>query len=420
MEMAANLTAFLFPFIASSICLVFSILFLIINCMLRKEMAFLGFSLISFVVALNQFAVGMQIFLFPFDFSASFLWLKIQYVAMAILIFSSVYFVYLLLEKKIKTPMIYATFLVSLLFIPLVFSPFFGEVGIDFEGGLIFNPKIVPFAIVAILIVITIYCMVLLLLPYFLGKRGKKVMIYFLYAVGGLILLTFGILEISMDLGLISQVPFRLSSVGAVFWALAGATVVLIYFYEARISLRKVMIRLSETKKELDKKGKMAINDGLTGLYNRGFFDESLNAEVQDSIKKNRSLTLSMMDLDGFKVINDTLGHLMGDHILSEIAEVIKNSSRASDLPARYGGEEFAVILPNTNVSEARMVAERIRENIEAIDFIVEGKPTTSITISVGIAPLKGSDLAADLIERADKALYAAKKRGGNRVSVSK
>jgi diguanylate cyclase (GGDEF)-like protein len=420
MEMTSNMTAFLFPFIASSICLMFSVLFTITNCIFRREKAFFGFSLISFVVALNQFAVGMKTFLFPFDYSASFLWLKIQYVAMAILIFSSVYFVYLLLERKIKAPMIYATFLVSLLLIPLVFSPFFGEVGIDSEGGFIFNPKIVPFAIAAILIVVTIYCLVLLLIPYFLGKRGKKVMVYFLYAVGGLILFTFGILEISMDWGLISQVPFRLSSVGAVFWVLAGATVVLVYFYEARISLKKVMIRLSETKKELDKKVKMAINDGLTGLYNRGFFDESLNAEVQDSIENNRSLTLLMMDLDDFKAVNDTLGHLMGDYVLSEIAAIIKNNNRASDLPARYGGEEFAVILPNTNISEARMVAERIRENIEAIEFIVEGKPKTSITISVGIAPLKGSDLASDLLGRADKALYAAKKRGGNSVSVSK
>ncbi len=420
MGMTANMTAFLFPFIASSICLMFSVLFTITNCIFRGEKAFFGFSLISFVVALNQFAVGMQTFVFPFDFSASFLWLKIQYVAMAVLIFSSVYFVYLLLERKIKAPMIYASLLVSLLFIPLVFSPFFGEAGIDSGGGFIFNPKIVPFAIAAILIAVTIYCLVILILPYFLGDRGKKVMVYFLYAVGGLVLLTFGILEIFMDWGLFPDVTFRLSSIGAVFWVLAGATVVLIYFYEARMSLSKVMIRLSETKKELDRKGKMAINDGLTGLYNRGFFDESLNAEVQDSIKKNKSLTLLMMDIDGFKVVNDTLGHLMGDYVLSEIAAVIKNSSRASDLPARYGGEEFVVILPNTNVSEARMVAERIRENIEGIDFVVEGKPKTSITISVGIASLKGSDLTKDIIERADKALYAAKKRGGNRVSVSK
>ena len=223
-----------------------------------------------------------------------------------------------------------------------------------------------------------------------------------------------------MDWGLIPGITFRLSSVGAIFWALVGATVVLIYFYEARVSLRKVMIHLSETKKELDKKGKMAINDGLTGLYNRSFFDESLNAEVQDSIKNNRSLSLLMMDLDGFKAVNDTLGHLMGDYVLSKIATVIKNSSRASDLPSRYGGEEFAVILPNTNVSEARMVAERIRGSIEGIDFIVEGKPTTSVTISVGIASLKGSEMAKDIIDRADKAIYAAKGRGGNKVSVSK
>jgi diguanylate cyclase (GGDEF)-like protein len=420
MEMSENLINLLFPFIASSICLVFSILFFVVNLILREEKAFFGFSLISFVVALNQFAVGMQIYLLPSDFFTSFLWLRIQFVAIAILIFSSVYFVYLLLERKIKTPMVYATFFLSLVFVPLVFSPFFGEVGIDFGGGHIFNPKIVPFVILATLIFVTFYCLVLLVIPYFMGDRGKKVVVYFLYAVGGFVLLTTGILEIFMDLALIPPISFRLSSIGAIFWALVGAVVLLIYFFTANISLKKVMIHLSETKKELDTQSKIAINDGLTCLYNRGFFDESLNDEVEDSIKKNKSLTLLMMDVDGFKAVNDTLGHLMGDYVLSEIATVIKNNSRASDLPARYGGEEFAVILTNTNSSEARMVAERIRESIEGIDFVVEGKPKTSVTISVGIASLKGSDMAKDIIDRADKALYAAKRRGGNRVSVSK
>ena len=420
METAVNLTDYLFPFIASSICLMFSLLFAITNCIFRGEKAFFGFSLISFVVAVMQFAEGMQMFTLPLHFSASVLWFKVQYVAIAILIFSSVYFVYLLLGRKTKSPMIYVSFFISLLLIPLIFSPLFGEVVINSGGVFVFNPDIVPFVIMAILIAVMIYCLVLLVIPYFFGDRGKKVMVYFLYALGGCILLIFGMIEVFMDWGLIPGITFRLSSVGAIFWALVGATVVLIYFYEARVSLRKVMIHLSETKKELDKKGKMAINDGLTGLYNRSFFDESLNAEVQDSIKNNRSLSLLMMDLDGFKAVNDTLGHLMGDYVLSKIATVIKNSSRASDLPSRYGGEEFAVILPNTNVSEARMVAERIRGSIEGIDFIVEGKPTTSVTISVGIASLKGSDMAKDIIDRADKALYAAKGRGGNKVSVSK
>jgi diguanylate cyclase (GGDEF)-like protein len=127
-----------------------------------------------------------------------------------------------------------------------------------------------------------------------------------------------------------------------------------------------------------------------------------------------------MMDLDGFKRVNDTLGHLIGDSVLAEISAVIRRSARGSDLSARFGGEEFAVILPNTILSEAHEVAERIRRKIEDINFVVEGKPDTSVTISVGVATLRGTDLAKDLLDRADKALITAKKLGKNTVFVNK
>jgi diguanylate cyclase (GGDEF)-like protein len=194
--------------------------------------------------------------------------------------------------------------------------------------------------------------------------------------------------------------------------------VVLVHFYETRTSLKDVLVNLTETKRELEHKELLAITDGLTGLYNRGFFDESLEEEVTDSIRNNKSLSIIMMDIDGFKAVNDTLGHTIGDSVLAEISAVIKRNARGSDLPSRYGGEEFAVILPNTNIHEAYEVSERIRRTIREIRFVVEGKPDTCVTISAGVTTLKGTDLAIDFLARADKALMSAKARGKDNTYV--
>ena len=159
--------------------------------------------------------------------------------------------------------------------------------------------------------------------------------------------------------------------------------------------------------------------DGLTGLWNRTYFDRRLAQEVSESIRHRRSLTLVMCDVDGFKKLNDERGHPFGDMVLERLAKILQ-SGRGSDIPCRYGGEEFGIILPNTSGSEALEVADRYRRAIE-----LETWPSAAgkvITASFGIADismLPGTQGVEDLIAAADSALYKAKLNGRNRVEAS-
>jgi len=159
--------------------------------------------------------------------------------------------------------------------------------------------------------------------------------------------------------------------------------------------------------------------DGLTGLWNRTYFDRRLAQEVSESIRHRRPLTLVMCDVDGFKKLNDERGHPFGDMVLERLAKILQ-SGRGSDIPCRYGGEEFGIILPNTSGSEALEVADRYRRAIE-----LETWPAAAgkvITASFGIADisvLPGAQGVDDLIAAADSALYKAKLNGRNRVEAS-
>jgi diguanylate cyclase (GGDEF)-like protein len=159
--------------------------------------------------------------------------------------------------------------------------------------------------------------------------------------------------------------------------------------------------------------------DGLTGLWNRTYFDRRLAQEVSESIRHRRPLTLVMCDVDGFKKLNDERGHPFGDMVLERLAKILQ-SGRGSDIPCRYGGEEFGIILPNTSGSEALEVADRYRRSIE-----LETWPAAAgkvITASFGIADismLPGAQGVDDLIAAADSALYKAKLNGRNRVEAS-
>ena len=157
-----------------------------------------------------------------------------------------------------------------------------------------------------------------------------------------------------------------------------------------------------------------AITDKLTGLYNRRYFDHFLDFEVKRSCRQNAPLALLMMDIDNFKKINDTLGHLFGDKILNRLGDIIKATIRETDLAARYGGEEFAIVMSNTDLKQAVEIGERIRESIEACEFDIKNFFTT---VSVGIAlhPADCNSLK-ELLNNADKALYKAKHDGKNRI----
>jgi diguanylate cyclase (GGDEF)-like protein len=414
MEFAASIL----PFIAASICLVFSLHFLIMTFIIREERTFLGFFLLLLVLAVNQFAVGMQVHFFPADIDLSFFWYRVKFAALALLIFMTIYFYYVLAARRINRPIMYIFLLISVCLAVSTFSPLFGTFAVTQEGYFTFLPHVGAFIILLSLATAILFLIFMLVAPPVTGRWRAKAKFLLFYIIGGIILLGLGTLGIMTELGIIPPFPVKPSSFGAVILSLVGASVVLVHFYDTRTSLKNILINLTETEQELKRTERLAITDGLTGLYNRGFFDESLDEEVKDSIKNNKSLSLIMMDIDGFKYVNDTLGHTIGDSVLAEISIVIKRGARGSDLPARFGGEEFAVILPNTTIHEAHEVAERIRRTIEEISFVVEGKPDTSMTISVGVTTLKGTDLAIDFLARADKALLAAKARGKNNTYV--
>ncbi len=161
-----------------------------------------------------------------------------------------------------------------------------------------------------------------------------------------------------------------------------------------------------------------AFKDTLTGLYNRRFFDKTLDDEIQRAQRYNRDLSLIMIDIDHFKKFNDTYGHQKGDDVLHTVASILIENSRNSDIVARYGGEEMSIILPETPVDKAALVGEKIRSKVEANTDRREG---VKITISIGVAGLNAKNKnAEEIISSADAALYTAKNEGRNRVCTNK
>jgi len=410
--------ASILPFVAASICLVFSIQFLIMTFILDGDRSFFGFFFLALVLAANQFATGMQMYLFPINVAYSFFWYRVQFAALGPVVFMTIYFFNLLTNKRVYATVTYISLSIIAGLAVSAFLPIFGEFMVSPRDGFIFVPHVGALFILLLLAGAALYLIYVLIDSFVIGRKTPKIRFSALYIVAVIILIIMGVLEILMQIGVIPMTSVKYSSVAAIFLAMIGASVVFVRFYELKTSLRRTLINLTETEKKLEHKELLAITDGLTGLYNRGFFDESIEEEVRDSIKNNKSLSLIMMDIDGFKSINDVFGHTIGDSVLAEISAVIRRNARASDLAARYGGEEFAVILPNTNIHEAHEVSERIRRTIEGIVFVIQGKPERSITISVGVTTLKGTDLAIDLLRRADKALLAAQARGKNNVFV--
>ncbi|MFQ6032928.1 MAG: diguanylate cyclase, partial [Candidatus Zixiibacteriota bacterium] len=162
----------------------------------------------------------------------------------------------------------------------------------------------------------------------------------------------------------------------------------------------------------------LTIVDELTGIYNYRYFIKKLSQEIRRAERYRQFLSLLMIDIDWFKRCNDTFGHLFGNRVLKELAQRIKDSVRDVDVVSRYGGEEFSVILPQTNKKDAQMIGERIRHQVESIDFVVEdGGLMVKVTVSLGVAPYTANGKTPEqLIEKVDQALYLAKGRGKNMV----
>ena len=163
---------------------------------------------------------------------------------------------------------------------------------------------------------------------------------------------------------------------------------------------------------------RQAVTDELTGLFNHRRFQEVMTQEVERARRYGQEMGLIMLDIDNFKRVNDTYGHLQGDMVLREVARVLRQSSREIDEPARYGGEEMAVALPQTDLEGAFRFAERVRRRIEALDLpLLDGDGTLKVTASFGAASLASSsgDGKDALVAAADAALYRAKRSGKNR-----
>jgi two-component system cell cycle response regulator len=166
---------------------------------------------------------------------------------------------------------------------------------------------------------------------------------------------------------------------------------------------------------------RMGVMDPVTNIYNKRYFTERLKQEFSLAKRNKTELSLLMIDLDFFKKINDTYGHLAGDFVLGKISEVFSTMTRDEDIVARYGGEEFIAILPGSGEEGAVVCAERIREKIAQTAFMFEGEKI-SITVSIGVATLDENSLFGsyeDFIEAADNCLYRSKKSGRNCTTCS-
>jgi diguanylate cyclase (GGDEF)-like protein len=156
--------------------------------------------------------------------------------------------------------------------------------------------------------------------------------------------------------------------------------------------------------------------DPVSGLFNRRYFHIRIDEEVERSRRHEIPVALLMLDLDDFKSINDVYGHLAGDAILKETAEILRRSVRVFDVCTRFGGEEFAIVMPGSDLESAAAVAERIRDRIESYRPTDPSLANLRVTISIGLAVWSGGVTSQELISRADQALYVAKREGKNRV----
>ncbi len=160
----------------------------------------------------------------------------------------------------------------------------------------------------------------------------------------------------------------------------------------------------------------LSLTDALTGLYNRRHFDNTVEREFMRSKRYGGDLSLAIIDIDFFKKVNDTYGHLCGDYVLKEVAYLIMDNFRKTDFVFRYGGEEFVVILTETDIKSSQIPLERLRKKIEEYPFVFNGKPL-NVTISTGVSSNNAEDMET-FLDNADKALYRAKQAGRNRIEI--
>jgi len=213
------------------------------------------------------------------------------------------------------------------------------------------------------------------------------------------------------------------------------------YFYEDAINngasdlifkpirLNELMLRINrvirerslinERDKMIERLKKLSIRDPLTELYNSRQFYAQLEDEIQRSERYLHPLSLIFIDIDNFKAINDTYGHMVGDKALLLIAKKMQTSLRSQDTAYRFAGDEFTIILPETTSDNAKFVADRIKSEMEKESLVILEQEITKITLSIGIAEYQRNEKKEQFVHRADVTMYEAKKKGGNNIAVS-
>ncbi|MBN1305919.1 MAG: GGDEF domain-containing protein [Anaerolineales bacterium] len=233
---------------------------------------------------------------------------------------------------------------------------------------------------------------------------------------GGISLVTIIIFFIFDRFGLVEAVSQFQTTLSDLFLDLSGAiAAVSIAIWYSDTLKSQSFSSLEKSKEELNF---FATIDPLTNTYNRRYFLEQSQRRIHRTRSSNGLAAFLLFDIDHFKNINDTYGHIVGDHILKGLANLCINNLRPDDLIGRFGGEEFVILLPNTEPGDARRIAERLRMLVESTPFQTEIGPL-HITISIGISNMHQADtivLLDQLIFRADKAMYRAKQEGRNRV----
>ena len=188
--------------------------------------------------------------------------------------------------------------------------------------------------------------------------------------------------------------------------------------------LKSEIIRRRKAENKLQKSERMykelSITDALTQLYNSRYFYSKLEEEIYRSVRYKHPLSLLLIDIDDFKILNDRYGHLEGDKALTMAGKIIKDCLRKTDSAYRYGGEEFTVILPEIGFEAALNAAERIRKQISTHKFASISNQALHITVSIGACRLEPGEEMKAFVKRADKAMFVAKQEGKNRVSSSK
>ncbi|MEE8400142.1 MAG: GGDEF domain-containing protein [Desulfobacterales bacterium] len=175
----------------------------------------------------------------------------------------------------------------------------------------------------------------------------------------------------------------------------------------------EIALRESEERYKIQ-----SITDELTQLYNSRHFYGELKKEIDRNVRHGGALSLVLLDIDDFKSYNDTYGHLEGDAVLSRLGKVIRSTTRQIDTGFRYGGEEFTVVLAETNIEQASIVAERIRKAFEAETFFPNSDDAKHITMSLGVSEYAAGEKLESFVKRADEAMYVAKEQGKNRVHL--